>query len=99
MLLFGVHNCSNLVRKVWNFTKPGGWLERQEGQCLLKCDDGSAVSNSFLLQRSNYIQGAMGKAGLDAACSSTFSRQLGNQQHKEQRFHVGDWGLAADTGG
>ena len=89
----GVHDWPKLIKQSWNFTKPGGWIELQEGQLPLHCDDGSAALDSPLIRWSKYMQEGTRKVDLDASGSDKFTEYLQEQGYINLRSETLKWAL------
>ena len=79
LLLFGMHDWPAYFRRCLNHLKPGGWVEAQEVNHPLCCDDESAGSDSAVMRWSNLLHEAMAKSGVDPAPGDNFKRHMSNE--------------------
>jgi ubiquinone/menaquinone biosynthesis C-methylase UbiE len=93
LLLMGIHDWPKLIRQAWDNTKPGGWIELQEGQFPLLCDDGSAGPDSPVVQWSKYLQQASQKVGLDSKGNEKFTEYLTAQGYTNLRVESLKWAI------
>ena len=96
MLVLGMHDWPNFFRQCWENVLPGGWVEVQEVQFPLRCDDDSAGPNSALLSWSTFIQLAARKAGIESTSSLHFVKQLQDQgfiniKEETSQWAIGPW--------
>jgi ubiquinone/menaquinone biosynthesis C-methylase UbiE len=95
-LVLGIRDWPKLFRQAWEFTNPGGWIELQEGEFPLGCDDGSAAPDSPLLKWSRYMQEAARSIGIDTGARYKFREWLegqgyGNVRTEEYKWAIGGW--------
>ena len=79
LLLLGMHDWLAYFRRCFNHQKPGGWVEAQEVNYPLCCDDGSAGSDSAVMRWGKLMYEAMAISGLDPAPGDNFKRHLSNE--------------------
>lgn len=96
MLVFGLHDWPRYFRQAWEHLNPGGWVEMQEGQFPVRCDDGSAAPGSPFLEWSDNILEATRRVGLDANSSAKFTEQLREQgfiniRSESVKWAIGGW--------
>ena len=96
MLVLGMHDWPNFFRQCWENITPGGWVEVQEVQFPLRCDDDSAGANSALLNWSTFIQSACRKAGIESTSSLHFVKQMQDQgfiniKEESAQWAIGPW--------
>lgn len=102
-----MHDWPSLFQKSWDHLAPGGYLEIQEVQTVVRCDDHSATEESSLVIRwSQLTSGAAARAGNDPLASNHFPQQLRNQGFGHVKTYpiqwpIGTWpkgGLEKDIG-
>ena len=78
LLLFGMHDWPAYFRRCFNHLKPGGWVEAQEVNYPLCCDNESERSGSAVMRWSRLMHEAMAKSGVDPAPGDNFKRHMSN---------------------
>src|SRR4051794_37284025 len=73
MLCLGVHSWERFIHQCHAHLKPGGWLELQEVQFPIKCDDNSVTAEDALMKWSVLVHEAAAKRGIDTLASDKFS--------------------------
>lgn len=91
LLYFGMHDWPGYFRRCFDNMKPGAWVETQECNFPLCCDDGSAGPDSALMKWSNLINEAMKKGGIDAKPGERFKEYLSAQGFISMRETVMKW--------
>ena len=96
LLLFGMHDWPSYFRRCFNHLKPNGWVEAQEVNYPLCCDDDSAGSDSALMRWSHLIHDTMVKGDIDPAPGDNFKRYLSdegfiNVQEKVMKWPCSPW--------
>lgn len=79
LLCFGMHDWSGYFRRCFNNLKPGGWVEAQEDNFPLVCDDDSAGPDSALMRFASLTKEAMAKGGIDAGPEDRFKEYMSIQ--------------------
>lgn len=87
---------SNSYALALRFLKPGGWIELQDLSVPPRCDDGSAPSDSAMLEISSLFARAAGMVGLDMQAPSKFPqmlRDIGFEDIHTRRYKwpIGPW--------
>ena len=96
MLVLGVHDWPKFFRQSWENMNPGAWIELQEGQFPILCDDGSAPPDSPLIEWSHKILEATAKVGMDGRGSAKYTEQLREQgfiniREETLKWAIGGW--------
>lgn len=91
LLLFGMHDWPRYFRRCFSNLRPGGWVEAQEVNYPLYCDDGSAGPNSALMRWSKVIREAMGKGGVDSAPGDHFKNYLSDEGFTNVQEKITNW--------
>ena len=91
LLVLGLRDWPRFFRQAWDNMKPGAWIEMQEGQFILHCDDGSSPPDSPCGLWSQYMTEAAIKAGLDPTGDEKFEEQMKNQGFVNMRAEMLKW--------
>lgn len=76
MLAVAVRNWPALIQKCFDNLIPGGWVEFQDLNFPLRCDDASAPPSSVPMQWSTYMMEGAAKLGVDLSASNHFPKWL-----------------------
>lgn len=76
MLVVAVRNWPALLQKCFDNLTPGGWVEFQDLNFPLRCDDESAPAESVPMQWSTYMMKGAAKLGVDMTASDNLPRWL-----------------------
>ena len=91
LLLFGMHDWPAYFRRCLDHLKPGGWVEAQEVNYPLCCDDESAGSDSAVMRWGNLMHEAMAKGGVDPAPGDNFKRHMLNEGFTNVQGKLTTW--------
>ncbi|KAK8191283.1 S-adenosyl-L-methionine-dependent methyltransferase [Phyllosticta capitalensis] len=95
-MVAAIKNWARLLDQSYEFLKPGGWIELQDLSVPPRCDDGSAPSDSAMLEISSLFARAAGMVGLDMQAPSKFPqmlRDIGFEDIHTRRYKwpIGPW--------
>lgn len=79
LICFGMHDWPGYFRRCFDNLKPGGWVEAQEYNFPLVCDDESAGPDSALMRYASLTKEAMAKGGIDAGPEDKFKECMSTQ--------------------
>ena len=79
LLSCGMHDWPGYFRRCFNNLKPGGWVEAQEYNFPLVCDDESAGPDSALMRYASLTKEAMAKGGIDAGPEEKFKDYMSTE--------------------
>jgi len=96
MIVPAIKDWKDLIRQSYDNLTPGGWVEFQDLNFLVQCDDGTAGPDSFPMQWSAHMVEGAAKLGIDLTASKKMPNILadaGFVDIKVERFPwpVGKW--------
>ena len=96
LLTAGFRGWQGYIGRCFSALKPGGWLEFQETEFPLRCDDGSSSKDDPLIRWSALCAEASSKVGIDPTAHRKFPQYLAdagfiNIVRKEYKWPVGPW--------
>lgn len=96
LLVPGLQNWKQHIKRSFENLKPGGWIEFQEVECPLKCEDGSASPDEPFMKWSSLLAEAGGKAGVDFQVQNKLKDYLQeagftNITREDYKWPIGPW--------
>ena len=76
MLVVSIKNWAEFFRQAYANLKPGGYIELQDLNFPVRCDDGTAPPDSPLMQWSSYMMEGARNLGIDLEASNSFPTLL-----------------------
>jgi hypothetical protein len=76
MVMVGIRNWLRLLQQSFKALKPGGWIEIQDLNFPIQCDDGTAAPDSPLMKWSDGMIEGAGKLGVDLTSASRLPQLL-----------------------
>ena len=94
---FGIKNWPHFYQQAWSCLKPGGWVENQEFDCEICCDDGTLAEDSTLKKWARLWNQATVMIGRTARCYPELMaeqmKDVGfvNVQVLKRKMPIGPW--------
>ena len=76
MLVVGLKNWAQIFQRAYDALKPGGWIELQDLNFPIRCDDESAPPESPLMAWSGHMLEGAARFGIDLSISNRFPTML-----------------------
>ncbi|KAI1389041.1 S-adenosyl-L-methionine-dependent methyltransferase [Hypoxylon trugodes] len=61
-----IRNWPKMIAEAYNALKPGGWIEFQELECVVKCDDGTMSEDDACAGYAKTLMAALHRLGIDS---------------------------------
>lgn len=96
LLVPGLKNWKQYIKRCFKHLKPGGWIELQEVECPLKCPDGTASDDEPFMKWSRLFAEAGEKAGCDFQVQNKLKDYLEeagftNITREDYKWAIGPW--------